>query len=82
MAIDPSLFPLEDLVLDRLFANLIESEDTVRLLEGIISTDKPQGTLPLEERSRYDARMAEEMDKVDLLKKLIKLKRQAEMEKI
>lgn len=77
MAIDPNLFPIENLVLERLYSNLVESEDTVVLLKDMLVQDIPQ-----EERDKYVARLAEEEDKVVLLKELIKRKRRAEMEKI
>jgi len=77
MAINADLFPVEDLVLDRLYANLIESEDTVSLLLGLVVGDDWDEN----ETARYEARLAEEQDKVILLKELINRKRQAEMEK-
>jgi adenosine deaminase len=73
MGINPDLFPVEDLVLDRLYANQIESEDTVELVRGVLTQDD----LHEEERARYEARLAEEEDKVDLLKELISRKRLA-----
>ena len=80
MAIDASIFPLEDLVLDRLYANLVESEDTVQLLETLVGSSRSDWTA--EQLSQYEARLGEEEDKVELLKKLISLKRQEEMEKL
>jgi len=80
MAINADIFPLEDLVLDRLYANLVESEDTVRLLETLVGPGRSDWTQ--EELNQYEARLAEEQDKVELLRELISRKRKAEMENV
>jgi hypothetical protein len=72
MAIDPDLFPVENLDLDRLYANLIETESTIETAEAMLTQDIPE-----EERSQWLARLASDKDMVVLLKELIKRKRLA-----
>ena len=73
MAIDPELFPVENLDLDRLYANLVESESTVETCESMLTQE-----LHPDERSQWAARLASEKDMVELLKELIKRKRLAD----
>lgn len=76
MTVNPDIFPVEDLVLDRLYANLVESEKTVELTELMLRND-----LVPEERAHYEARLAEEQAQIPLLRELIERRRTYELEK-
>ena len=56
--VDPDIFNLEDLDLDRLHANLVESEDTIQLLNLILasseSIDLPGEVMGDSERAHYE----------------------------
>jgi ABC-type hemin transport system ATPase subunit len=78
MAIDPTIFNVDDLDLDRLASNLVESTEAIELVELALR----QSDIDPVERAKYQARLGEEQDQVDLLRKLIVIKRDATKETI
>ena len=76
MAIDASLFRVEDLDLDRLYANKVESDKTIDLLKTVLAN--PEGTYSPEEIAQFEARLAAEQDTIVLVGDLIERRRDYE----
>lgn len=71
MAISPDLFKVEDLDLDRLNANLVELDETLKILDLQLQRDDLTET----ERVVYEARRESDRDMRTLTEKLIERKR-------
>lgn len=73
MSVNPDIFPVEELVLERLYANLVESKETIELAELMLRNE-----LEPEERAHYETRLKEEQEMVPLLNELISRRRRYE----
>ena len=71
MALSPDLFRVEDLDLDRLYANLSEYDQTIRIVEGQLERDD----LHEWERAQFAGRLQSETDMRKLTEQLIEKKR-------
>lgn len=73
--VDPDIFPVEHLVLDRLYANLVECQSSIELCELMLLND-----LDPIERTHYETRLDNDRDQEVLLRQLIERKRASETE--